>query len=51
MREVDYRAWIGRSDEKEDVAAPGTVRRLAGLLDHEATHWAPGVLPPPGHWL
>lgn len=51
MSDVDYRAWIGKSEEREDAAAPGPIRRLAALLDHETPPWAPGVIPPLGHWL
>ena len=51
MSVVDYRAWIGRSEERHDIVAAGPIRRLAALLDHETAPWAPGVLPPLGHWL
>src|SRR5579863_2528600 len=47
----NLRAWIGRSEETHDVAAEGPIRRLAALLDHDEPPWAPGVLPPLGHWL
>jgi 3-methylfumaryl-CoA hydratase len=47
----DLRAWIGRSEESRDAADPGPIQRLAALLDHDAPPWAPGVLPPLGHWL
>ncbi len=51
MTAVDLRQWIGRSEQKRDIAEPGPVRRLAALLDHETPPWAPGVLPPLAHWL
>ena len=51
MANADLRAWIGRSEEKQDVASAGPVRRLAALLDHEVPPWTPGVLPPLAHWL
>ncbi len=47
----NLREWIGRSEENRDIAEPGPIRRLAALLDHEAPPWAPGALPPLGHWL
>jgi len=47
----NLRAWIGRSEETHDIAAEGPTRRLAALLDHDEPPWAPGVLPPLGHWL
>ena len=47
----NLRAWIGRSTETRDIAAEGPIRRLAALLDHDEPPWAPGALPPLGHWL
>ena len=51
MGEPDFSAWIGRREEKRDVADAGPIRRLAALLDHETPPWSPDVLPPLGHWL
>jgi 3-methylfumaryl-CoA hydratase len=51
MGEQTFRDWIGRTEEKQDIAAAGPIGRLAALLDHENPPWAPGVLPPLGHWL
>ena len=51
MSEVDLKGWIGRTEEREDIAEAGPIRRLAALLDHERPPWVPGVLPPLGHWL
>ena len=51
LSQSDLRAWIGRSEEKRDRADSAPIRRLANLLDHETPPWAPGVLPPLGHWL
>lgn len=51
MGDQTFRDWIGRTEEKQDVAAAGPIRRLAALLDHENPPWAPDVLPPLGHWL
>lgn len=51
MSGPDLSAWIGRSTEERDSADAGPIRRLAALLDHETPPWAPGALPPLGHWL
>lgn len=45
------KTWIGRTAEATDVAAPGPLKRLAGLLDHETPPWIPDQLPPLAHWL
>jgi 3-methylfumaryl-CoA hydratase len=51
MTAADPRAWVGRFEERDDVAEPGPVRRLAALLDHTAPPWRAGIVPPLGHWL
>ncbi len=45
------KAWIGRSEERRDVAAPAPVAALAATLDHESPPWRDGEVPPLGHWL
>ena len=47
----DYSAWVGRSETREDVATAAPLAGLAALLDHDASPWAPGMVPPLGHWL
>jgi 3-methylfumaryl-CoA hydratase len=51
MGEPAFKQWIGRTEEKRDIAAAGPISRLAALLDHETPPWSPGALPPLGHWL
>jgi 3-methylfumaryl-CoA hydratase len=51
MSEGELEGWIGRTEEREDIAEAGPIRRLAALLDYEAPPWIPGILPPLGHWL
>ena len=47
----DYSAWVGRSETREDVATAAPLAGLAALLDHDMPPWAPGMVPPLGHWL
>jgi 3-methylfumaryl-CoA hydratase len=47
----DPETWIGRTEERRDVAAAGSLRRLAALLDHDDPPWRPDEVPPLGHWL
>ncbi|MGV3729655.1 MAG: acyl-CoA dehydrogenase [Sphingopyxis sp.] len=47
----DYSAWVGRSETREDVASAAPLAGLAALLDHDVSPWAPGMIPPLGHWL
>lgn len=47
----DYSAWIGRSETREDIATAAPLAGLAALLDHDASPWVPGTVPPLGHWL
>lgn len=42
---------IGRHETQRDTADPHRIGRLAALLDHDEPPWAPGMLPPLGHWL
>jgi 3-methylfumaryl-CoA hydratase len=43
--------WLGRTEVRTDVAAPGPAHGLAALLDHDLPPWRPGELPPLAHWL
>lgn len=45
------KTWVGRTAEASDVAAPGPLKRLAALLDHETPPWIPDLLPPLAQWL
>jgi len=50
--DIDHlRQWIGRSEEREEVAAPAPFERLAALLDYPAPPWPAGQAPPLGRWL
>ncbi len=44
-------AWIGRTEEQEDVAAAAPLAGLAATLDHDDPPWPAGEVPPLGHWL
>ncbi|MGA0599785.1 FAS1-like dehydratase domain-containing protein [Caulobacter sp. KR2-114] len=48
---VDLKAWIGRTETAEDVAAAGPLQGLSALLDHETPPWRAGEAPPLAHWL
>lgn len=43
--------WVGRRDEHLDVATVAPLTGLAATLDHDASPWRPGEVPPLGHWL
>ena len=46
------RAWIGRTEEAEDVVAAAPVAGLAATLDRDESYPQPGDTVPPGaHWL
>ncbi len=45
------KAWIGRSEEIEDVAAAAPLVGLAATLDHADPPWRSGEVPPLGHWF
>jgi 3-methylfumaryl-CoA hydratase len=47
----NFRQWIGRSQEREEVVAPTPIEGLAALLDYPAPPWPAGQLPPLGRWL
>ncbi|CAM5607083.1 3-methylfumaryl-CoA hydratase [Aquamicrobium terrae] len=52
MEETDYSAWIGRSEEAEDIVTPSPLNRLSATLDRNDPPHAPGTaLPPLAHWL
>ena len=46
-----FDAWVGRTEEIDDLAAASPLEGLAALLDHEVSPWRPGEVPPLGHWL
>lgn len=47
-----YKAWIGRTQSSEDLAAPFPPRALAATLDSGDAEFKPGdPLPPCWHWL
>ena len=48
---VHLKTWVGRTSEASDIAAPGPLKRLAALLDHETPPWIPDQLPPLAQWL
>jgi len=47
----DFSAWVGRRETREDAATAAPLAGLAALLDHDASPWPPGEVPPLGHWL
>ena len=48
----DLKAWIGRSETRQDLFGPTPVAALAATLDHLPRETAPGTpLPPLWHWL
>ena len=51
MDEAALKAWIGRTEEGADIAAPGALEGLAALLDHQTPPWPAGEAPPLAHWL
>lgn len=49
---LDYRDWIGRTDQAEDEIALAPVLAAAAVLDDATTRFAPGsYLPPLWHWF
>jgi 3-methylfumaryl-CoA hydratase len=48
---IDPSTFVGRQESHSDIADPVRAAGLAALLDHETPPWAPGMLPPLGHWL
>ncbi len=53
MIDIQYlQQWIGRTEEKEDLAAPSPVRGLAATLDrHDPPPRHNDPMPPLAHWL
>ena len=51
MNYEHLKEWIGRQDEHLDLAALGPLAGLAATLDHDASPWRSGEVPPLGHWL
>ncbi len=51
MDTVNLKAWIGRTETIDDVAAQAPLYGLAATLDYAAPPWPKGVLPPLAHWL
>lgn len=45
-----YKAWVGRTETKIDVATAAPVSGLAALLDYAEPPWGDEV-PPLGHWF
>ena len=46
---ADFADWIGREEERTDIACPHRVAGLMALLDKSGP--LPDTLPPLGHWL
>jgi 3-methylfumaryl-CoA hydratase len=47
-----YRGWIGKTEEAEDLIAPGPARAAAATLDDTTTEFGPGSpLPPLWQWF
>ena len=52
MTGEDVSQWVGRSEEAEDVIAPGPLDRFAATLDDRNRTFRTGdVIPPLSHWL
>jgi 3-methylfumaryl-CoA hydratase len=51
MNYEHLKEWIGRQDEHLDLAAMAPLAGLAATLDHDASPWRSGEVPPLGHWL
>jgi 3-methylfumaryl-CoA hydratase len=47
----DFSAWLGRTEEQEDVVTAAPLSGLAATLDHASPPWRDGELPPLAHWL
>ena len=48
----DYSAWIGRSEESQDIMTASPLDRLSATLDRDDPAFSGGaVVPPLGHWL
>jgi 3-methylfumaryl-CoA hydratase len=45
------KAWIGKTEDQEDIATLGPLLGLAATLDHIDPPWRKGEVPPLGHWL
>lgn len=46
-----FEAWIGRSDERDDLVTQAPIRLLQATLDHATPDILPAAVPPLGHWL
>lgn len=46
-----FQAWVGRTEQAEDVASVAPLQGLAATLDHQEPPWRPKEVPPLGHWL
>src|SRR3954449_2314154 len=51
MNYEHLKEWIGRQDEPLALAALAPLAGLAATLDHDASPWRSGEVPPLGHWL
>lgn len=43
--------WVGRTEERTDIATAAPLGGLAATLDHTDPPWAENQVPPLGHWL
>ena len=49
---LDIASWVGRREQRLDVAAAGPLERLRATLDRVGPPYQPGdAVPPLGHWL
>jgi 3-methylfumaryl-CoA hydratase len=50
--EPDVSQWVGRTEERRDIIAPGPLNRFMAMLDHRREAFSTGdVIPPLAHWL
>lgn len=47
----EYQAWVGRTEEAQDIVTPHVVKGMHAILDHEAEAKEGDALPPAWHWL
>lgn len=48
---IDPQSYVGRREVLRDWSDADRFARLAATLDHVSPPWAPGMVPPLGHWL
>jgi 3-methylfumaryl-CoA hydratase len=52
VSDIDYRGWIGRSEQGREMVTAGPLDRLAATLDRHDHGLSNGdAIPPLGHWL